>query len=38
MYRVLAPLTACCLLLHAPALALAAGESTPLNLPAVQPR
>jgi flagellar protein FliO/FliZ len=38
MYRVLAPLTACCLLLHAPALALAAGESTPLNLPADQPR
>jgi flagellar protein FliO/FliZ len=38
MYRVLAPLTACCVLLHAPALALAAGESTPLNLPADQPR
>jgi flagellar protein FliO/FliZ len=38
MYRVLAPLTACCLFLHAPALALAAGESTPLNLPADQPR
>ncbi|MEA2341685.1 MAG: flagellar protein FliO/FliZ [Solirubrobacteraceae bacterium] len=38
MHRLLAPLTACCLLLHAPALALAAGESTPLNLPADQPR
>lgn len=38
MHRLLAPLAACCLLLHAPALALAAGESTPLNLPADQPR
>jgi flagellar protein FliO/FliZ len=38
MHRLLAPLTACCLLLHAPALALAAGETTPLNLPADQPR